>query len=235
MPSGMRPRLPSSTGSARAMETCTGSRCIDFLRMGIIAETEPKTAKQTANAPVPSVNWMALPLDVSFMDVTIRRGASQRHDFRHNAVVSGELHAFLARDHERLDALLAKGAAGDLDAYKEFRAGLLWHIGVEEKILFPHLRARTGETELLGQLHRDHAALGALLMPPPNAADLASICAILESHNPLEEGHGGLYGMIDDSLLEQVRAFPPVPVGPHADSEITRASIEQLLRRRGGG
>ena len=31
MPSGMRPTLPSSTGNARAMLTCTGSRCVGRL------------------------------------------------------------------------------------------------------------------------------------------------------------------------------------------------------------
>ena len=158
--------------------------------------------------------------------------ADKAQRFRHNAFVRGELHAFLSHDHERLDGLLKKAIGGDFEAYQEFRRGLLWHIGVEEKILFPIVRTATGDSDLLRQLHRDHAALGALLMPPPNAADLEQIRMILEAHNPLEERPGGLYETIDDSALERVRAFPPVPVAPHADSEITRASIEQLLRQR---
>jgi hemerythrin HHE cation binding domain-containing protein len=139
-----------------------------------------------------------------------------------------ELREFLERDHERLDRLLS-----DERGYPEFRSGLLWHIGVEEKILFPYLRRTRGESELLNQLHRDHAALGALLVPPPNPKIIEQIRAILIAHNPLEEGPGGLYEQVEDAdLLEAVRAFPPVRVAPHADSEITRASIEELLRQR---
>ncbi|HJT18602.1 MAG TPA: hemerythrin domain-containing protein [Thermoanaerobaculia bacterium] len=147
---------------------------------------------------------------------------------------SGELRAFLARDHERLDALLTKASAGDLDAYKQFRAGLLWHIGVEERILFPIVRTAVGESELIRQLHRDHAPLGALLMPPPNRADMERIREILDAHNPLEEKAEGFYDVAENvmkarEVMERVRAFPPVRVAPHVDTEITRWSIEQLV------
>ena len=57
IPNGIRPRLPSSTGSAssqcRLAWSSTPARC---RRMGIIAEAEPKTAKQQANAAVPSAS-----------------------------------------------------------------------------------------------------------------------------------------------------------------------------------
>ena len=139
-----------------------------------------------------------------------------------------ELREFLERDHERLDRLLS-----DERTYPEFRSGLLWHIGVEEKILFPYLRRTRGESELLNQLHRDHAALGALLVPPPNPKIIEQIRAILIAHNPLEEGPGGLYEQIQDAdLLAAVRAYPPVRVAPHADTGVTRASIDELLRQR---
>jgi hypothetical protein len=52
----MRPTLPSRTGSATAMLFCTEVRCSCRLMIGIIAESEPKTAKQSANAPVPYVS-----------------------------------------------------------------------------------------------------------------------------------------------------------------------------------
>ena len=143
-----------------------------------------------------------------------------------------ELRQFLERDHERLDHLLTN-ALSDERSYREFRAGLLWHIGVEEKILFPFLRRTRGQSELLDQLHRDHAAISALLVPPPDREIIEQIRAILTAHNPLEEGPGGLYEQIEDAdLLREVRAFPPIRVAPHADTEITRASIEALLRQR---
>ena len=143
-----------------------------------------------------------------------------------------ELREFLEEDHIRLDRLLAS-ALDDDNCYREFRAGLLWHIGVEEKILFPLLRSVVGDSELLVQLHRDHAALSALLVPPPNREIIEQIRTILGEHNPLEEGPGGLYEQIEHApVLAQVRAFPPVRVAAHADSEITRASIAELLRQR---
>ncbi len=148
-----------------------------------------------------------------------------------------ELRDFLTSDHERLDRLLWN-ALVDEDSYREFRSGLLWHIGVEEKILFPIVRRERGEWEILRQLHRDHAALGALLMPPPSGAEIEQIRAILEAHNPLEEDRGGFYEVVEQlaaeelsSLMEKVRAFPPVRVAPHADTEVTRWSIEELVRQ----
>jgi len=150
----------------------------------------------------------------------------------------GELHAFLGGDHERLDALLtACLRTGDAEAYEAFRGGLLWHIAVEERVLFPLLRKHRGATPLEAQLHRDHAALAALLVPPPTASELRQIASILETHNPLEEDLGGLYDIIESlaggelaALMEPVRAIPPVRVVPNTDSPIVRQSIEQLLR-----
>src|SRR5262249_24468024 len=56
------------------------------------------------------------------------------------AAVSGPLRAFFATDHDRLDALLRGALAGtgpiDLALFGAFRAGLLRHIGMEEKVLF---------------------------------------------------------------------------------------------------
>jgi hypothetical protein len=53
----------------------------------------------------------------------------------------GPLYHLLAEDHARLDGLLQRSVteAGTIDhaAYAEFRAGLLKHISMEEKILLP--------------------------------------------------------------------------------------------------
>lgn len=149
-----------------------------------------------------------------------------------------ELHAFLARDHERLDALLLRCRdAVDPDAYDAFRRGLLRHIAIEERVLFPLLRASRGTTELEQQLHRDHAALAALLVPPPSIAEIAGIAAILEVHNALEERDGGLYAQVEhvannelSSLMSRVQAIPAVRITPHADTPIVRSRIAQLVR-----
>ena len=153
--------------------------------------------------------------------------------------MAAELHDLLSRDHQRLDALLeACVRTVDPEAYDGFRRGLLRHIAIEERVLFPLLRRSRGVTELERQLHRDHAALAALLVPPPSRAEIDQISAILQVHNVMEERGGGLYEVIEDlsggelaSLMTQVHATPAVRVAPHADSPIVRRTIEQLVRR----
>ncbi|HSP15348.1 MAG TPA: hemerythrin domain-containing protein [Thermoanaerobaculia bacterium] len=149
------------------------------------------------------------------------------------------LRELLSRDHERLDALLNAlgGSTIDQQKYAEFRRGLLRHIGIEERILFPEMRSRGASTEVERQLHRDHAALAALLVPPPSAVEIDQIRAILDRHNPLEEESGGFYDRFErmagadlPAVVSRVRDYPEVPTAPHADSPILRRSIAQLLR-----
>jgi hemerythrin superfamily protein len=155
--------------------------------------------------------------------------------------MASDLHDYLARDHDRLDALLAAAIRPDgsieEESYAEFRRGLLRHIGIEEKILFVELKRRVGESEVQKQLHRDHAALAALLVPPPSRESIETILSILREHNPLEEVEGGLYEVFEEatgeelgSLMERVRSYPQVPVAPYSDTPHLRRSLEQLLR-----
>lgn len=144
--------------------------------------------------------------------------------------MAADLHEFLTRDHERLDKLLEED-------YGEFRRGLLRHISIEERVLFPELRRRRGVTEIEKQLHRDHAALAALLVPPPTEVEIGQIKAILAIHNEIEEKSGGLYEIIESltgdelaALMVKVHAIPEVPVMPNVDSPIVRTSIATLLR-----
>ena len=152
-----------------------------------------------------------------------------------------DLQDLLSRDHERLDALLksALRTDGSIDdaSYSAFRSGLLWHIGVEERVLLPAIRRHRPDSDVEKQLHRDHAALAALLVPPPTAAEIDAIRTILEAHNPLEEGANGFYADAEEllgdempSILERIRAYPQVRLAPHADTEVTRRSIAQLMR-----
>jgi hypothetical protein len=155
------------------------------------------------------------------------------------------LHEYLTRDHERLDALLDASVRrdGTIDPapYTQFRAGLLRHIGIEEKILFPSVRMERGRSALIEQLHRDHAALAALLVPPPSTTEVETIRAILAEHNPLEENDGGLYDIAEEiagdaleALLVAAQGTPDVALAAHFDTTVTRRSIEQLLKERKG-
>ena len=101
----------------------------------------------------------------------------------------GPLHLFFSADHRRLDELLRRALAGagaiDLGPFGAFRAGLLRHIGMEEKVLFAAAReARGGEPlPLADRLRVDHGAIAALLVPTPTRELVAQILSILGPHN----------------------------------------------------
>ena len=150
---------------------------------------------------------------------------------------------FLADDHAALDALLARAVravgAVDLEAYGEFRARLLRHIAIEEKILFPAIKeARSGEPHPdWKRLRIDHGAITSLLVPPPTPALVRELRSILEPHNAVEEGPGALYDSADAllardaaMLVERMRAYPPVKVAPHRDGPRVLRRAEDALR-----
>ncbi|MCC2643955.1 MAG: uncharacterized protein K0S45_4368 [Nitrospira sp.] len=156
------------------------------------------------------------------------------------------LEDFLTEDHRRLDTLLDSVMADsdkvDGAAYDRFRAGLLRHIGMEEKILLPAAqRLRGGESlPIATKLRLDHGALASLLMPTPTAAILAKIRGILADHNGLEEGRDGLYEICDKlagvesaQLLATLRAAPEVNVMPPSDSPTAMNAVRRALERAG--
>lgn len=142
----------------------------------------------------------------------------------------GPLHALLCEDHARLDALLAAATRDpsgfDHEAFERFRAGLLRHIGIEEKIVLPDAKRRRGgePLELAARLRVDHGALASLLVPTPDAALVAEIRSILQEHDALEEEPGGLYDQCEalagdevGALLDRIREAPQVPPAKHFD------------------
>jgi len=151
----------------------------------------------------------------------------------------------LGRDHARLDGLLRAATAGatvDTAAYELFRAGLLRHIGIEEKILIPFVRSRLSEPALAvaKQLRLDHGALAALLVPTPTPEIAEQLQALLAGHNALEEGEGGFYDVCmrlaaadEQTLLGRITAAPPVPLAAHYDGPRALANITRLLRAAG--
>ena len=158
----------------------------------------------------------------------------------------GPLFCFLAGDHGRLDGLLwhAMTEASTIDraAYTEFRAGLLKHISLEEKILLPAAQRWQGGDPLpmAAKLRLDHGALAALLVPTPTPAIIAAIRTVLAAHNALEEGPGGVYerceqlaGAEADTLLAQLLAAPEVPVAPYSDGPQVMSVVRRALARAG--
>jgi hypothetical protein len=152
---------------------------------------------------------------------------------------------YLSGDHVRLRTLLARATSDpsriDLSAYDEFKAGLLHHIAMEEKVLFRDARdRRNGEPlPVTKQLRADHAALASLLVPPPTHALLATIRDILAEHDPLEEGPDGFYAQCErlagadiQDVLARMHAIPPVRVAQHVDEPRIHEHIARMLAAR---
>ena len=158
----------------------------------------------------------------------------------------GKLYEYFETDHKRLESLLNRATeklpAFEMAAYGEFRAGLLRHIGLEERILFPAAqKVKKGDPfPSLPKLRLDHGALTALLVPPPTPAIVATIRAILTEHDALEESPGGPYDVCEllagkdvDALLEKVRNAPAVPVLPHRGEPFVLDATRRAVERAG--
>lgn len=156
--------------------------------------------------------------------------------------MTGPLSSFFVEDHRRLDRLLARSVAeGRVEAapYEDFRAGILRHIGMEERVLLPAARRARGGTALpVARLLRlDHGAIAALMVPPPTVELVGRIAAVLGPHNEVEERSDGLYAVCDDllageadALLGVLRGYPAVPLASHQDGPKVHRHIEEALR-----
>ncbi len=155
--------------------------------------------------------------------------------------MAGPVSRFLEDDHRRLDRHLRESlrtpGAVDLEAYAPFRAGLLRHIALEEKVLLPVLRERLGgPPPMARQLRVEHGALASLLVPTPTRALIAEILSILEPHNAMEEGEGGLYALADTlpdgvagEVVARMSAYPEVKVAKYYDGpRACRTAAEAL-------
>lgn len=169
-----------------------------------------------------------------------------RQMLRRESMIKGTISGYLEEDHIRIeDALRRASSAPDLidpAAYVEFRGALLRHIGLEEKILLPAARAANKGQTVHGadQLHLDHGALAALLVLTPTTAIIRRIRGILDGHNKIEEGSGGVYAQCEQLLgpnagqiLARLKAAAPVAMAAYSDNETAVASMHAALRRAG--
>lgn len=160
--------------------------------------------------------------------------------------MNGPLYNFFAGDHRRLEGLLDRATARpgeyEMEAYAQFRMGLLRHIKIEEKILLPMAqKARGGEPlPVAAKIRLDHGAITALLVPSPSPMIIAAMRKILADHNVLEESRGGLYEACEqlvgdevESLLEKAKSTPEVPVNPHNDKSFVLDATRRALARAG--
>ena len=145
----------------------------------------------------------------------------------------GPIHDLLAADHRRLEALL------DAGAWEEFRAGLLRHIAIEEKVLLAEAKRLRGGAPLpaAAQLRLDHAAIAAMLAARPADWILGELRALLGVHNVVEEGPDGMYAACEGLFAERTAelharalAVPPVRLAPCIDPERIRGEIARAVR-----
>ncbi len=159
----------------------------------------------------------------------------------HPTTEPGPLARYLLDDHRRLEALLDRAMASDpldLVAYGAFREGLLRHIKIEERVLLADARRRRGGVPLpeAARLRVEHSAVAMLLVPPPDAALVDEIRALLAAHNPLEEGPSGVYAVCEalagpavEDLLAEARAVTVPRVREYRDDpRVPRTAAEAL-------
>ncbi len=116
-----------------------------------------------------------------------------------------------------------------------FHAGLLRHIAIEEKLVFPALREARG-----GALHPDwmrlrieHGAITSLLVPTPTPDLVSEIRSVLE---PTMRSRRDRRRSTSDELppglalvIERVSAYPPVRVAPYRDGpRVLRPAADAL-------
>jgi len=158
-------------------------------------------------------------------------------------MTEGPLHRFFSADHRRLDALLRRSIADpprvDLGPFGAFRAGILRHIGMEEKYLFVVAKAARGgrPLDLAARLRVDHGAIAALLVPTPTPAIVNDLLSVLVPHNRREEEAGGAYDASDEALglaeaerlAVELERFPEPPLKPYNDRPGVARHIAETL------
>jgi len=162
-----------------------------------------------------------------------------------NACMPGTVHKFFTDDHRRLESLLNRSfrTDGTIDeaVYSEFRAGLLKHIALEEKILIPPLSTlQSSPYPLAAQLRLEHGAIAALLVLSPSMTIKNVLLGIFQHHNPHEESENGLYADCDclparipETIMEKVKAYPEVPVMPYNNSPHAHDAARRAVSRAG--
>ncbi|HJW17009.1 MAG TPA: hemerythrin domain-containing protein [Flavisolibacter sp.] len=160
--------------------------------------------------------------------------------------MNNPLYQFFTNDHRRIEKLLEKAIADvndiQMDYYHEFRSGLLKHIKMEEKILFPAAQKANGgiPLPLAAKLRLDHGALTALMVVPPDPGMIKVLCNVLEKHDILEEQSGGMYDLCEklavnetQALLDQLIKVTEVPVQLHNKADYALSAAKRALERAG--
>jgi hypothetical protein len=154
------------------------------------------------------------------------------------------IHQMLEPDHVRLNDLrqivVTSEVHAEHPAYRSFRAGLLRHIAMEEKLLLQAVKDALGHPHPLAErLRTDHSLLATLLIPPPTLAILKEMGEIMHAHHEVEEKPGGFFDAVEQIIPEQLERishklehFPGPTVAIHQDTAAVWAHIADLRAER---
>lgn len=156
------------------------------------------------------------------------------------------LYDYFTNDHRRIEAFLDKATevSGKIDMgyYHHFRTGLLRHIKMEEKILFPAAQRANQNipVPLAAKLRLDHGALTALMTVPPDDEVIKVLRHVLDKHDLLEEEPGGMYDICEkltetqtEEILKHLDAVTEVPVHPPSTFSFVLDAAKRSLARAG--
>ncbi|MCO6497280.1 MAG: hemerythrin domain-containing protein [Chitinophagaceae bacterium] len=156
------------------------------------------------------------------------------------------LYDYFTADHRRIEDLFDR-ATEDVnnvkeDLYHQFRTGLLRHIKMEEKILFPAAQKGNGgePLPLAAKLRLDHGALTSLMVVPPTPEVIKVLRHVMEEHDFLEEKPAGMYEACEnltadetDNILEELAKVTEVPVHPFNTAPYALEAAKRSLLRAG--
>jgi len=156
------------------------------------------------------------------------------------------LYQFFTKDHRRIEALLDMACENadsiQMNYYHQFRTGILKHIKMEEKILFPAAQKANGGVPipLAAKLRLDHGAITSLMVLPPTSDVINVVRYILDKHDLLEEEPGGMYDIceqltVDETeiIISQLETVTEVPVHPHNEAAYALQAAKNALKRAG--
>jgi hypothetical protein len=160
--------------------------------------------------------------------------------------MDNQIYQFFTKDHRRIELLLEKATEDvnniDMDYYHSFRTGLLKHIKMEEKILFPAAQKANGGTPLTlaAKLRLDHGAITSLMVVPPDPGVIKVLRHVLEKHDILEEQPGGMYDMCESltagdtqNISDQLSKVTEVPVQQYNKADYALGAAKRALERAG--
>lgn len=161
-------------------------------------------------------------------------------------IMNKPLYQFFEREHCRIEELLDKATENpdriETEYYHRFRTGLLTHIKMEEKILFPAAQKANGNAPLplAAKLRLDHGALTALMVVPPTPEVIKVLRYIMEKHDLAEEEPGGMYDICEaltrsqtQALLEQLANITEVRLHPANEQPYALEAAKRAVARAG--